>query len=86
MSSQPNILEVAEPMQLDDVAAQAAQARDPEADASWLRSGLYEYFPTQREQIDEAFREYYAFRSDGSDSASGQSTGKAAGANTGFSQ
>ena len=45
MSSQPNILDIAEPMQVDEEVVQVGQARDPEAEQSVLRTCLYSYFP-----------------------------------------
>ena len=86
MSSQHNILELVEPMQQDYYAAQAGNSKDGDIEQSAFRASLYDYFPNQKEIIDEAFKEYNAFRSDGSDSNSAQSNSKAAGANLGFSQ
>ena len=76
MSSQPNVLDLGEAGLMDQMSGQVGQPRDYETDQSQLRTNLYEYFPSQRHLVDEAFREYYAFRSDEgekNDSGSGQS-------------
>ena len=45
MSSQHNILELVEPMQLEYDAAQAGNSKDADIEQSAFRASLYDYFP-----------------------------------------